>query len=340
MGVVRPGGAALAALKEHFELEVATEEVQELLAAHCDGIVVSSPHALHYEHTLQALRAGAHVIVEKPMCLTLREALALQREVKASGKQLTVAYGYNYLAMTTWAADLVKKGTLGRPLSITGYMASTVVSLMAGETGYGTIDVGPVRFEAETSTWADATTGGGFLYGQLSHLVGLAMVFFDSNPARVFSITQRLPNGVDIDVSVVAELADGSLATLSGNGRLPLGPKSPMRITLVCEEGSLVLDFENDRAEAFFGDGTFPEPFDWKGEIVVAPAPDAAWQTQPGDGVYNCEGPAAYLVSCCTGGTLVNRAPIDLGVRAVAILEAAQRSAVTGQTVWPDAGEH
>lgn len=334
VGIVRRGRAELAVLKDQFKLQIATEDVSELLAMGCDGIIVSSPNTLHYTHAVQALNAGAHVLVEKPMCLTFEDALALQHEVDRTGRKMTVAYGYNYLPMATWAIDLVQSGAIGRPLSLTGYMASSLLSLFSGQTGYGTIDVGSLRFEAESSTWADAATGGGYLYGQLSHLVGLGMAFSGAMPTRVYSRAQRLPSGSDIDVSLVAELSDGGTATFSGNGRLPLGTRYPMEMTVAGEHGSLVIDFQHDRAEAFLGEATFPDSFDWEGEVAISGRPpDAAWQATPGDGTYTCEGPVDYLISCCTSQEAVNRAPCSLAVRAVAILDAAHRSAITGEPV-------
>ena len=348
LGVVRRGARELAALKESFGLQVATENVPELLAAGCDGIIVASPHALHATHAIQALEAGAHVLVEKPMCLRLAEALDLQAAAERTGRKVTVAYGYNYLPLATWAVDLVQDGCIGRPLSITGHMASSLLSLMSGQSGYGTIEVGPVTFEAESTTWADAERGGGYLYGQLSHLVGLSLCFTAARPELVYARAQRLPNGADIDISLVAELEDGATITLSGNGRLPLGARYPMGLTLTGERGSVTVDFQHDRAEAYFGEAVFPDSFDWAGEVAISGRPpDASWRSAPGDGIYTCEGPVEYLISCCTGAEKVNRASCELGARAVALLDAARQSShkrapvqawTVSRAAWPGPG--
>src|SRR5579863_10138117 len=107
VGVVRPGEAQLAALRTRFHLEVATESVERLLDAGCDGIVVASPHALHAEHAIEALRRGCHVLVEKPMALTTEQARAIESAVAETGMSLSVAHGFNYLEMSAWAIDLV-----------------------------------------------------------------------------------------------------------------------------------------------------------------------------------------------------------------------------------------
>lgn len=42
-----------------------------------DGVVISSPHVLHFEHASAALARGCHVLVEKPMTTTARDAREL-----------------------------------------------------------------------------------------------------------------------------------------------------------------------------------------------------------------------------------------------------------------------
>jgi hypothetical protein len=46
-----------------------------------------------------------------------------------------------------------------------------------------------------------------------------------------------------------------------------------------------------------------------------------------GEGAYTCDGPPALLFDLCLGKVVVDRAPVDVGVRTVAVLEAASRSA-------------
>src|SRR2546421_7004122 len=61
-------------VQAQFNIPFATNSYTELLA-HADlhGVVVSSPHTLHYEHARAALERGCHVLVEKPLATTARE---------------------------------------------------------------------------------------------------------------------------------------------------------------------------------------------------------------------------------------------------------------------------
>ena len=337
VGVVRRNTEALAALKRGFDLEVATTEVDELLAAGCDGIIVASGHSMHREHAIAALEAGCHVLIEKPMTVTLDDAQAVERVARETGRTLTVAHGYNYQPMSTWAIDLVASGALGRPRHLTALMGSALVGLFSGTEGYGDVEVGGYTFEASPSTWAVADQGGGYLYGQTSHQLGLALALLPTAPASVFARLGRLENGCDIDVSLSVEFADGSLATISGNGRMPWGVRTPMSIFLETDSAIMSLDFTNEFARAWADDDReheLPDPDSVEqGYAARGFAPTHEYPVPPGEGLYSCEGPARMLIERCLDQPTLDRAPGELGVRAVAIMEAAVESARRGAAV-------
>src|SRR5438094_362617 len=194
VGVVRRNREALIALRQAFSLEIATTDVSELLAQGCDAIIVASSHIRHREHAEQALEAGCHVLVEKPMTVSLQDARALVGTAQKTGKTLTVAYGWNYSGIATWAIDFVASETAGRPTAITGFMGSSLVPLYSGAGGYGKLQLGGFEFEASRETYAIPSQGGGYTYGQLSHQLGIARSLIRSEPKEVFSRTRLLPN--------------------------------------------------------------------------------------------------------------------------------------------------
>ena len=63
---------------------------------HVDAVAVLVPHHLHHPITMEALRAGCHVLLEKPFALTLAEADDMIAEAEARGKTLMVAYPHRY----------------------------------------------------------------------------------------------------------------------------------------------------------------------------------------------------------------------------------------------------
>ena len=91
-----------------FEIEKARPVGQRM-----DFAVIATPNHLHYEPARLALESGFHVVVDKPMCLSLEEARSLQRVVERSGKILAVTYTYSGYPMVKQARSLVASGRIG-----------------------------------------------------------------------------------------------------------------------------------------------------------------------------------------------------------------------------------
>jgi predicted dehydrogenase len=324
VGAVRKDDVGLDSFRREFGLEVATSSVEELLAAGLDGVVVSSPHNLHREHAVAALEAGAHVLVEKPMTLTLADAEALAAAARAAGRTVAVAHGWNWSRLTDWAKEVLVDGRLGRVTSVTGYMSSCLTDLFTGRSGVGVLDVGGFPVDVEAATWADADAGGGYLYGQLSHLLALGLWLVPNEPEDVFARAHLLENGVDLDVHVSVGLEGGVIGSFSGQGHEPWGRRHACDLRIAGEDGVLMLDFDRVQAQLLLeGD---KERAEW---LTFEPEPPAA----EADSDYTCDGPAQFLVDTCLGRATVNRAPLDVGIRTVAVMEAAWRSAQSGQVV-------
>ena len=67
--------------------------VEELLAgAHCDAVIIATPDGMHYEHAMTALRSGLHVLVEKPIALTIIHASDLVAAAREKDRVLQVGY--------------------------------------------------------------------------------------------------------------------------------------------------------------------------------------------------------------------------------------------------------
>ena len=324
VGIVRKTDDGLDEFKQAFDLDVATSSVDTLLERDLDGVVVSSPHGLHREHSVAALVAGAHVLVEKPMTIQLTDAEAIIDAAQQAELTATVAHGWNYSRMATWAHEVLDGDDLGRVTSVTGYMASCLTELFAGRSGYGVENVGGFSIEAEADTWARADAGGGYLYGQLSHLLGLALWLLPQDPDEVFAQAHLLDNGVDLDVQVSVEFSDGMIGSFSGHGHQPWVMRHACDLRIAGENGVLALDFERERAELLLqGDRS-------RGEVLhVLPEPPPS----AGEGVYVCDGPAEHLINVCLGRDTTDQAPAEVGARTVAVMASAWRSIHEGRVV-------
>ena len=79
-----------------------------------DAVSVVTPDQLHYEHTMAAVRRGLHVLVEKPMTLTVEEAERIVAASREAGVIVFVDYHKRLDPALAQARALVAEGKIGR----------------------------------------------------------------------------------------------------------------------------------------------------------------------------------------------------------------------------------
>ncbi len=84
-----------------------------LAAEKLDAVSVCTYNATHAECAIAALEAGVHVLLEKPMCVTLEEAVAIVRAEKCSGKILSIGFQPRMDANMHMIGRIVRSGALG-----------------------------------------------------------------------------------------------------------------------------------------------------------------------------------------------------------------------------------
>lgn len=84
-----------------------------LEAEELDAVSVCTYNMTHAECTIDALNKGVNVLLEKPMCVTLDEAVAMIRAEKKSGKVLSIGFQPRFDANMQMIKKIVESGTLG-----------------------------------------------------------------------------------------------------------------------------------------------------------------------------------------------------------------------------------
>src|SRR5262249_2631060 len=79
-----------------------------------DAVVIATPTASHFELAMQALQAGKHVLVEKPMAATVEQAGHLVAEAERRGLTLMVDHTFVYTPAVRCIRDLIARGDLGQ----------------------------------------------------------------------------------------------------------------------------------------------------------------------------------------------------------------------------------
>src|SRR6185437_185494 len=82
----------------------------------CEAVYVASPVILHAPQTIASLRAGRHVLCEKPMAMNYEDALSMQRTAEEAGRILGIAYYRRMYPQVARALELVRLKTIGEPV--------------------------------------------------------------------------------------------------------------------------------------------------------------------------------------------------------------------------------
>src|SRR3954447_24014176 len=217
--VCRLGAAELKSVKDHFGFPFATEDAAELVKQPLDGVVVTSPHTLHYEHARLALERGLHVMCDKPMCTRGDHARDLVRLAREKGVHLLVPYGWHYKPFVQTAKRWLDAGRIGQVQYALCHMASPIRDLLEGkkfQTEGNSGQAGGVLFEPDPRTWSDPqVAGGGYAHAQLSHSTGMLCLLTGLTPASVYALMSAPDAKVDLYDAISVRFEGGAIGTVS-----------------------------------------------------------------------------------------------------------------------------
>jgi predicted dehydrogenase len=313
--VDRRDPVVLERIRDRFGFERASTDWQDVIAAEPDIVVVASPAAMHAEQVLAALRAGAHVLCEKPFAVDPAEAWEIVRMAEEVDRTVVVAFGWNFNPMTVEAVRVMDScGGLGAIELMTITMASTARELLTGEYHYtaGDDEVAP-----KPETWRDPRlSGGGYGQAQLTHALGLGLWLSGVRASEVHAFSWAPPGAaVELHDAISVRFTNGGVGTIAGASS-HLGTddgRHQMEIRILGSRGQLEIDVGRDTLRAWGTDGP----------LEVAPIP-------PGTGRYECAGPVDAIVLAALGRPVVNAAPAELGARTTELIAAAYRSMASG----------
>lgn len=111
-------GKAESFFKDLFDMEVkcyrSHKEMLDDESLQLDAVSVCTYNRTHAECTIYALQKGVHVLLEKPMCVTLEEAVAIRKAEKESGKIVSVGFQPRFDENMKMIKKIVESGVLGK----------------------------------------------------------------------------------------------------------------------------------------------------------------------------------------------------------------------------------
>ena len=187
-----------------------------------DAVFIATPHTLHFEHACQALEAGCHVYLEKPMVTNLDQAYALDEKVKASGKILVVGYNSPCSPEFAFLKSVIASGVLGKLEMVNGHITQN----------WRELTIGLWRQVPELA-------GGGMAYDSGAHLLNSLCWSVESDVDTVFAMVDNHDTPVDINSVFVIKFVNGVMASIAvnGNSHSHAGP-----LTFMFERGRIDID--------------------------------------------------------------------------------------------------
>ena len=169
-----------------------------------DGVVVQSPHYVHFEQNTAALKKGLHVLSEKPMVCTIKHAKALMKTAKEANRILMISYQRHFEPHFRYMREQIAKGVIG-------------------EVQYLQAIQGQEWLRAVKGTWRQkmAESCGGQLNDSGSHLVDIIMWVTGLKVSEVAAYSDNFGTEVDINSTLAMKFENGALGSMSVIGNAP-----------------------------------------------------------------------------------------------------------------------
>lgn len=199
--IVSLGGlsGAVEGRKAGFE-ETTTDLTSVLENPDIDTIVITTRHDTHAQMAIDALNAGKHVFIEKPLALTEDELDAVEKAYMAqiergNSRHLIVGFNRRFSPLAMAMKDLLD--TVSEPISL-----------------IATINAGSIPKDH----WAhDPEQGGGRIIGEACHMIDLMRYFTGAKLTHIQSVSMTKPTAdgvMDDKASISMNFDDGSIATV------------------------------------------------------------------------------------------------------------------------------
>jgi len=222
-------------------------------------VSIGTPNSLHAEPSIEAAKAGKHIICEKPLARNAAEAKEMRDAVRKYKVKNVCDFNYRMVPAIVLAKNLIENGKLGKIFHFRAkYLQEWIMDpdfpmvwrLKKAQSGSGAIgDLG-----------AHAIDLGRFLCGEFKSVMTLVRTFIDER----YDESTRKKEKVDVDdaFASVVEFKNGAIGTIEAS-RFAAGRKNSNIVEINGEKGSIWWDLENmNNLHVYWAD---EEPADTRG---------------------------------------------------------------------------
>ena len=167
-----------------------------------EAVYVATPHQFHAQHALIAARHGKHMLIEKPLALTLEDCAAIAEAARTAGVYLIVGHSHSFDAPVQRLRELVRSGAYGDVRMI------------------NTINYTDYLYRPRRPEEFDTAQGGGAVYNQAAHQVDVVRFIAGGKVTSVRALTGAWDRARPTEGAYAALLtcSSGAFASLTYNG--------------------------------------------------------------------------------------------------------------------------
>jgi Predicted dehydrogenases and related proteins len=191
-----------AATAARFGVKHYTDVANMVKQEQVDVVVICTPHPAHREPALAALQNGAHVLVEKPLAVSLEDCDMMMQAAAQNGRQLGMVSQRRFYPSCRRIKEAIDAGKLGTP------MLGTVVMYGWRDETYYSSDPWRGRWKEE---------GGGVLVNQAPHQLDLLLWYMGSEIEELYGVWQNINHPyIEVEDTAVAiiRFKNGAVANI------------------------------------------------------------------------------------------------------------------------------
>ena len=206
VAVMDANGEVAEKVREKYNAKFAFDNYEELLAIdEIDAVYIASPVFCHKEQAFAAAKAKKHILLEKPMALTVEESKEIADFCKEQGVKLGVGLMMRFHSYHQAMKKIIAEGKLGDVVSMRGQLTCWYPDI--------------------PNNWRQnkALSGGGALMDMGIHCIDLLQYITGLKATEVtgFAGTQTFSYNADDSAAIVMKMENGALAMVDANFNIP-----------------------------------------------------------------------------------------------------------------------
>ena len=206
VAVMDANGEVAEKVREKYNAKFAFDNYEELLAIdEIDAVYIASPVFCHKEQAFAAAKAKKHILLEKPMALTVEESKEIADYCKKEGVKLGVGLMMRFHSYHQAMKKIIAEGKLGDVVSMRGQLTCWYPDI--------------------PNNWRQnkALSGGGALMDMGIHCIDLLQYITGLKATEVtgFAGTQTFSYNADDSAAIVMKMENGALAMVDANFNIP-----------------------------------------------------------------------------------------------------------------------